>query len=281
MSVKFVTDSASDILPQEAQALGISLIPLKVVFGEETYEDGATLSHEEFFRKLTSGNVLPTTCQAAPATFAECFEKLTANGDTVVTITLSSKLSGTYQSAMIAAADFPGQVYVVDGLNATIGQRILLQRGLQLAEQNLSAADIAGILEEEKHNIRLFAIVDTLEYLNKGGRISAATAIAGTLLSIKPAISVREGEVVMAGKARGIKQGNAMIRHLVEDQGGINYDKPIALVYSGLDDSLLRQFIDDSPELWNGKTDLPCHSLGCAIGTHVGPGAYGVAFFIR
>ena len=281
MGVKFVIDSASDILPQEAAALGVAHVPLKVVFGTDVYEDGTELSHEEFFRKLTSGKELPTTCQASPADFADHFESLVAAGDTVVAVTISSKLSGTYQSAMIAASDYPGKVFVVDSLSAAIGERALLMLGLSLAEQGLSASQIAAALDEEKHNLRLFAVVDTLEYLKRGGRISAATAFAGTLLSIKPIITLRGGEVAMAGKARGTRQGNAMLKQLVQEQGGINFTKPLALVYSGLEDTLLQQFISDTPELWQGNTDLPCCSLGCAIGTHVGPGAYGVAFFTK
>ena len=261
MSVKFIIDSASDVLPEEAKALGVTHLPLKVVFGGETYDDAIDLSHREFFEKLGASRELPTTCQIAPAAFADSYEPLVAAGHSVVVITISSKLSGTYQSAVIAAADYPGRVFVVDSLSATIGEQI------------------AGILDEEKSRIRVMAMIDTLEYLKKGGRISAATALAGTVLSIKPAIEVRDGEVAMAGKARGTRQGNVLLRELIGKYGGVNYNKPYALVYSGLNDDLLRKFIAEYPDLWQGRTELPIHSLGCAIGTHVGPGAYGIAFF--
>ena len=279
MRVKFIIDSASDVLPEEAKTMGVCHIPLKVVFGDETYDDAVDLSHKAFFEKLVASKKLPTTCQITPTAFAERYAQLTADGSEVVAITISSKLSGTYQSAMIAAADFPGRIHVVDSLSATIGERILLQRGLELAEQGCSAAEIAGILDEEKKQVRIFAMVDTLEYLKKGGRISAATAAAGTLLSIKPAIAVCDGEVVMAGKARGNHQGNLLLEKLILEHGGVNFSKPVALVYSGLNDDLLQKFIAECPDLWGGRTELPCYSLGCAIGTHVGPGAYGVAFF--
>lgn len=279
MSVKFIIDSASDVLPEEAKALGVTHLPLKVVFGGETYDDAIDLSHREFFEKLGASRELPTTCQIAPAAFADSYEPLVAAGHSVVVITISSKLSGTYQSAMIAAADYPGRVFVVDSLSATIGERILLMRGLELAQQGLDAEQIAGILDEEKSRIRVMAMIDTLEYLKKGGRISAATALAGTVLSLKPAIEVRDGEVAMAGKARGTRQGNVLLRELIGKYGGVNYNKPYALVYSGLNDDLLRKFIAEYPDLWQGRTELPIHSLGCAIGTHVGPGAYGIAFF--
>ena len=202
-----------------------------------------------------------------------------AEGHTVVIITVSSKLSGTYQSAAIAASDYPGQVFVVDSLSAAIGQRILLLRGLQLAAQGMDAREIVAALDEEKLNIRVMAMIDTLEYLKKGGRVSAATALAGTVLSIKPAIEIKDGLVAMAGKARGTRQGNVLLRELIAKYGGVNFSKPVALVYSGTSDELLQKFIAEGGELWQGRTDLPVCSLGSAIGTHVGPGAYGIAFF--
>lgn len=279
MPIQFVIDSASDILPEEAARMGITVLPLTVTFGETTYRDSVDLSHREFFEKLAACRDLPTTSQLPPADFADCFEQLTAAGQDVVVITVSSKLSGTYQSATIAAADYPGRVFVVDSLSAAIGQRILLLRGLELAEEGLSAGQIAERLDEEKARIRVMAVIDTLEYLKKGGRISAATALAGTVLSMKPAIEICEGTVSMAGKARGSRQGNLLLRQLMDKYGGANLDEPYALVYSGLNDSHLQKFIAEQSDLWPEQENLPIHSLGCVIGTHVGPGAYGIAFF--
>lgn len=279
MSVKFIIDSASDILPQEAQAMGVTHLPLQVMFGTETYNDGVDLTHKEFYEKLTESKELPTTSQITPAAFEDCYSKLTADGDSVVVITISSKLSGTYQSAVIAAEDYQGKVFVVDSLSAAVGERILLMRGLELAKQGLSAQQIANALDEEKQKIRVMAVLDTLEYLKKGGRISATVALAGSLLSIKPAVQVKDGQVVMAGTARGTKKGNQLLKQLIGQCGGINFHKPAAFIYSGLNDDLLQAFIADCPELWQGRTDIGAHNLGCAIGTHVGPGAYGIAFF--
>ena len=279
MSVKFVIDSASDILPAEAAELGVTVLPLTVTFGTDVYYDGVDLTHREFFEKLAQSATLPTTSQIPPAQFADCCEALVAEGHTVVIITVSSRLSGTYQSAAIAASDYPGQVFVVDSLSAAIGQRILLLRGLQLAAQGMDAREIVAALDEEKLNIRVMAMIDTLEYLKKGGRVAAATALAGTVLSIKPAIEIKDGLVAMAGKARGTRQGNVLLRELIAKYGGVNFSKPVALVYSGTSDELLQKFIAEGGELWQGRTDLPVCSLGSAIGTHVGPGAYGIAFF--
>jgi len=279
MPIQFVIDSASDILPEEAARMGITVLPLTVTFGETTYRDSVDLSHREFFEKLAACRDLPTTSQLPPADFADCFEQLTAAGQDVVVITVSSKLSGTHQSATIAAADYPGRVFVVDSLSAAIGQRVLLLRGLELAGEGLSAGQIAERLDEEKARIRVMAVIDTLEYLKKGGRISAATALAGTVLSMKPAIEICEGTVSMAGKARGSRQGNLLLRQLMDKYGGANLDEPYALVYSGLNDEHLQKFLAEQTDLWPEQENLPIHSLGCVIGTHVGPGAYGIAFF--
>lgn len=280
MAVRFIIDSASDILPAEAKAHGMIHLPLKVVFGQTEYADAVDLSHREFYEKLIESDELPTTCQIPPADFSRAYEQVAKAGDTAVVVTLSSKFSGTYQSAVIAAEDYPDRIFVVDSENASLGERILIQRGVELRDQGASAQEIARVLDAEKHKIRLMALLDTLEYLKKGGRISAATALAGSLLSIKPVIAVENGEVVMAGKARGSRQGNNLLRELVLKCGGINFDKPYCLAYSGLSDALLQKYIADCGELWQGHTEqLPIATIGCTIGTHVGPGGIAVAFF--
>ena len=279
MSVKFVIDSASDLLPADARALEVICLPLKVIFGEQVYEDGVDLTHGGFYEMLEGSRELPSTSQISPAEFADCFGALVAQGHSVVAVTLSSRLSGTYQSACIAAGEYPGQVFVVDSLNATVGERILLERGLVMAEQGMEAKEIAAALDEEKKDIRLIAIVDTLEYLKKGGRISAAAAVAGTMLSVKPVIQVRDGCVAVTGKARGHKQAAKMLWQQLEETGGIDTDRPCALVYSGADAARARDFLEDYGDLL--PADIPVYTLGCTIGTHVGPGAYGIAYFVK
>ena len=282
MAVQFVIDSGSDILPQEAKVQGIVHLPLKVLFGETEYLDAVNLSHREFYEKLVESDQMPTTCQVPPAEFEDAYEKIVAAGDTAVVVTVSGKLSGTYQSAVIAAEAYADKVFVVDSENVSLGQRILVQQGLRYRDEGLSAADIAARLEEDKKKIRVLALLDTLEYLKKGGRISAATALAGSLLSIKPVVTVDNGAVVMAGKARGSRQGNNLLREMVKSCGGIDFDRPLCLAYSGLSDVMLRKYIDDSEELWQGHADsLQIATVGCAIGTHAGPGAVAVAFFMR
>lgn len=280
MAVKLIVDSGADILPAECEKLGIIHLPLKVFFGETEYADAVDLSHREFYEKLVESDTVPTTSQISPGEFSEAMERVVSAGDTAVVVTISGKLSGTYQSAVIAASEFPDSVFVVDSENVSLGIRILVEYGLSLLKQGYTAQQIAAELDAQKKHVQLIALLDTLEYLKKGGRISSAVALAGSLLSIKPVISAREGEIVMVGKARGSRQGNNLLRQLVEKSGGINYEKPVCLAYSGLSDVLLQKYISDSAELWEGKTEnLPIATIGCTIGTHAGPGAIALAYF--
>lgn len=282
MAIRIITDSASDLSQAEARQWNVEVLPLKTMFGTEEYLDGVTLDHKGFFQKLIESDILPTTSQLSPFTYAERFKEAAEAGDFVVCVCLSSKLSGCYQSACIAAEEYPDTVKIVDSENVCIGQRILIQLALSLRDEGHSAEEIATVLEREKKKIRLVALLDTLEYLKKGGRISSAVALAGTILSIKPVVAVLDGEVVMLGKARGSKNGNNMLMTMVEKEGGINFDRPYALAYSGLSDELLQKYIEDSATLYQGKTSfLPISSIGSTIGTHVGPGAIAAAFFVN
>ena len=280
MKIRIVTDSGSDLLEPHSPA--VTVLPLTITFDGESFLDGVDLDHHRFYEKLIEGEDLPTTSQIAPAQFEDTFRAAVEAGETVVAVTLSAKLSGTYQSACIAAEEFPDRVFVVDSENATIGQRILVERGLELMEQGLDAAAIAAQLDREKKDIRLVALLDTLEYLKRGGRISSSIAMVGGLLSIKPVVAVRDGEVVLLGKARGSKNGNNLLVQEIGKTNGVDFGRPYHLGYTGLDDSLLQKYVTDSATLWKGHTeDLPVCTVGGAIGTHVGPGAVAVAFFQR
>lgn len=280
MAIRFIVDSASDILPSEAETLGIIHLPLTVMFGDTSYRDAVDLTHQEFYEKLIESDELPKTSQINPGLFEDAYKEVTEAGDTAIVITVSGKLSGTYQSAIIASEDYEGKVFVIDSETVCVGERLLVLRGLELCHEGLSAEEIVEKLNEEKKQIRVLALLDTLEYLKKGGRISAAIAFAGILLSIKPVITVADGEVALVGKARGSKQGNNLLRELASKGNGINFEKPYALAYSGLSDKLLKKYIADSTELYADHTDeLPVTTVGCVIGTHVGPGAVAVAFF--
>lgn len=282
MAVKLVIDSASDISRKEAQELGIHMLSMSILFGSRTYMDGVDLSGTEFFEKLIESDELPTTSQINMFQFQECFSELTSDGSEVVAITLSSKLSGTYAGAVSAAGSFPGKVFVVDSLNASLGERILIQYAVRLLREGASAEKLVEKLEEARGRIKLMALLGTLEYLQKGGRISAVTAVSGAILQIKPVIAVMDGEVKMIGKAMGSKKGNNLLMQLIEKSGGIDFEMPYATAYSGMDDSLLQKYLKDSAGLWESERDhIPSYCIGSTIGTHIGPGAIAVAFFAK
>ena len=280
MSIQIITDSASDIV--STQRTDLRVLPIHICFGDTEYLDGVNLTHQDFYNKLVESDSMPTTSQISPAEFTDVFQTVQDAGDTAVVITMSSKLSGTYQSAVIAAQDFPGTIYVVDSKNATLGQRALVEYALQLKQQGLDAPAIAETLDREKNFIRLVALVDTLEYLKRGGRISKTAAIAGTMLSVKPVLAIKDGEVVILGKARGSKQGNNLLVQSIQKSGGVDFDRPFFLGYTGLSDALLQKYIRDSAALWEDAVDhLPVSTIGGTIGTHAGPGAIAVAFFAK
>ncbi|MDE7379836.1 MAG: DegV family protein, partial [Clostridia bacterium] len=275
--IKILVDSASDVEKAEADNLGIYLIPMKVRFGDVEYSDGINLSHSEFFEKLVASDALPQTSQINEFAWEESFKELTADGSEVIAITISSKLSGTYSCAVEAAKKFGGKVFVVDSIEACIGERILLQYAIRLVKQGKTAEEIVAELNDKKNKINLIAVLDTLKYLRKGGRISSVAAIAGEMLSIKPVISIVDGEIKLLGKAIGSKKSNNLLNQLVEKCGGIDFDMPYALAYSGLSDEFLQKYLKDSEHLWKGKTEnIPSYMIGSTIGTHVGPNAIAV-----
>ena len=260
--VHIITDSASDLAAGEFP--DVSVVPLTISFGNDSFEDGVNLTHRQFYEKLVESDELPRTSQATPFAFTQVLaEKLGQPGeggtDEAVIITLSAKLSGTYDSALAAAEPWGARVHVVDSTNVTVGEKALVA-----------------------YAIRLVALLDTLEYLQKGGRISKTVAIAGGMLSIKPVISIQDGLVVMLGKARGSKKGNNLLIQQVQNAGGIDFSLPFFLGYTGLGDELIKKYIEDSRAVWEeGVDEVRYSTVGGTIGTHVGPGAIALAFFAQ
>lgn len=277
MKTRIIVDSTADLSDELKTKVGV--VPLTVHFGEEEYIDGVTIDHKTFYEKLVESDELPTTSQATPDSFIKEFQKIKENGDSAVVITISSKLSGTYQSAVIAAEDFDS-IYIVDSGSAAIGSGILAEMALKLADEGMNAREIAETLNKEKEKIVIIALLDTLEYLKKGGRISKSVAFAGAVLNIKPVISVEGGEITVLGKARGSKMGNNLLVQEIEKVGGVDFEKPVLLGFSGLSDALLLKYIEDSKYLWEkGLKDIRYTAIGSVIGTHAGPGAIAAAFF--
>ena len=276
MSVRIVCDSTCDLLP--ALKARVDLVHLTVYFGEEEYIDGVDLTAQAFYEKLAASDVMPSTSQASPFAFGEAFEAAVNAGDEVVCIAVSSGLSGTYQSAVIAAGDFPGKVWVVDSQNIALSEAILVEYALRLVDEGKSAAEIAQELTEVREKVHLFAVVDTLEYLQRGGRVSKAVAIAGGMLSIKPIIGIVDGKVAMIGKARGNKAANRQMNQEIEKLG-IDLTKPMLVGYTGVDDSLLQKYMTECGDFWPEGT--PSSIVSGVVGTHAGPGAVAVAFFAK
>jgi DegV family protein with EDD domain len=261
--IRFITDSASDMNHSRED---VTILPLHIRFGDDEYADGVTISHREFYEKLIECDTLPTTSLVSPAVFEDAYEQAVSAGETVIVITISGKLSGTCQSARIAAEDYEGKVFVVDSMNATIGERILVEYGLQLKDQGKSAEEIVSILEKEKSKIHTMGLLDTLEYLKKGGRISSTVAFIGGALAIKPVVAVSDGEIIMLGKARGSKNGSNFLIREIEKADGVDFSRPFCLGYTGLSDELLQKYIHDSEHLWKDYAkELPISTLGARI----------------
>ena len=280
MSVRIITDSASDMSPAEHPALAV--LPLSVTFGTDVYMDGVDIDHQRFYEMLVERDELPKTGQVNPYAFSQAIAEAREAGDEAVIITVGAKLSGTNQSARTALAEAPGgDVYVVDSNNVTLGERVLVEYALRLVDEGQGAAQIAAAVEAVRDRVVVIGLLETLEYLVRGGRLSAAAGAVGTLLNVKPVVAAEDGLIVQLGKARGSKNGRNLLNQKVEKAGGIDFSMPLALGYTGLSDAVLKKYIEDSAALWAGHTEgeLPVHTIGATIGTHVGPGAVAVAFF--
>lgn len=237
------------------------------------------MTGQRFYERLVECDELPRTSQANPTAFQKVFEEVTQAGEEAVVITLSSELSGTCQSACLAAQDYD-HIYVVDSKNAAIGSGILTEYAIECAKKGMGAKEIAEELERKKEDVCLIALLDTLEYLKKGGRISKTVAFAGGVLNIKPVVTIQDGKVEVIGKARGSRQGNNLLIEKIQESGGIDFDMPILLGYTGLSDALLKKYIEDSRDLWQEQAESLDSTLVCSvIGTHVGPGVVAAAFF--
>ncbi len=278
MALRIITDSTSDISQKEAKQKGIIVVPLHNIFASQEYLDGVTITTEEFYEKLASAEELPTTSQPSPEEFLTHFQECKEAGESVIVLTISSKLSGTYQSAVIAKdlCEYE-DIHIIDSATATIGLYCLIEYALQLSKQGLAVEEIVSKVEEMKQKVTIFALLDTLKYLKKGGRLSATAALAGTLLNIKPIVSVKDGVVDVAGKARGFNGAVKKVVELVEGSGGINPNLPSCIGYTGKQ-SGVEDFAAYVKDIYKTHS-FSMAAMGSTIGVHAGPGACVVAFF--
>ena len=281
MSVKIIADSASEVSQETAKEWGITILPLKIRFGNEEFLDGVTLTNKRFYEMLIESDELPKTSQISPADYEEAFKKAFEEGnDEVVCLTISSGVSGCVQSANIAASEFDGKVHVVDSMQFCISYYILVEYAKRLRDEGKSAEEIANEIIRVREKSTVLSVFDTLEYLKAGGRLSSASAFVGEILSIKPVITITNGVVEVIGKARGSKKGNNMLISKVKELGGIEYSMPACVGYTGLSDALLLKYLEDSKELYDGDiAEIKRISVGATVGTYAGPGAIAVAFF--
>ncbi|MBQ3078503.1 MAG: DegV family protein [Clostridia bacterium] len=277
MQTRIITDSSCD-MPVSLRKQ-IASVPLTLTFADTEYIDEVTLSKQKFYEMLIESDVLPKTSQASPDAFSKVFSSVQREGGQAVVITVGSSFSGTNQSANIAAKDYK-DIYIVDSESVSIGCGILAEYALGLAKSGMEAWEIKAILDSVKKRLVIIALLDTLEYLKKGGRISKTAAFAGGLLGIKPVISMVQGEIRILGKARGSKHGNNLLVQEIEKTGGVDFNMPVLLGYTGISDALLMKYIRDSESLFSEKGEAPDTTIiGSIIGTHAGPGAIAAAFF--
>jgi DegV family protein with EDD domain len=280
MSVRIATDSASDISQERAKEWGIEVIPLKVRFGEEEFLDGVTLTGRDFYKKLVETDEIPKTSQISPYEYSAIFREAEEAGDELIFFSLSSGVSGSYQSACLAATEYSDNIHVIDTKQFCISEFIIVQRAVQMRDQGMGAKEIVAAISKEMKKAHVIAVFDTLEYLKLGGRLSAAAAFAGSMLMIKPVITIENGEVKVIGKARGSRNSHNMLMEFVRNNGGIDFDRPICLAYSGFSDDILKKYVEDSKSLYEGNEEkLQYATVGATIGTYSGPGAIALAYF--
>ena len=277
--IRILTDSASDILPAEAEQLDVTAIPLNVTLEDGTVlRDGVDMTPSAYYEILAGCRKLPTTSQPSPELFENFFLEAAAAGDEVISIFLSHALSGTYQCAKLAA-DMANvdNVLFVDSGHVCLSEALLVRLAVQLRDSGKTAGQIAAILEHAKEHLHLVAAIDDLKYLRKGGRLPAAVAVAGGMLGIKPLITIQDGKVAMAGKARGLPGAYVALFKKIEEMGGISPAFPALAGYtvSPREVTPIQTYLRDNLQ----QEDLLVRQIGCVIGTHAGPGAFGIAFF--
>lgn len=278
--IRIITDSAADLTAQELAQPGVYVVPMSITFEDgSSVEDDGRMTKDEFFQRLASDSKLPRTSQPSPAAFVDAFTDAELAGEEVIVITVAQKLSGTFQCATLAAGDVDTPIYVVDSETATQGEALLVREALRLRDMGLSAEQIVDVLERFKKRVRIVAVVDSLKHLQKGGRISAAVAIVGGALGIKPVIALYDSVVKLAGKGRGRPGALVAMFKQLDELGGIDPNYPCTVLYSDEKQMAgpVHHYLTQNLKLSGVRT---CQ-IGATIGTHVGPRAAGVVFVTK
>ena len=276
--VRIITDSASDFEPDEIAKLSLYSVPLSVSFGDATYQENVNLSKKMFYHLLEREPHMPRTSQPSPQAFLSVLQEVKEAGDQAVVITMSSALSGTYQGAVLAknTLDFE-ECFVVDSLTATAGERLLVETALNLRSEGKTAAEIAEALEALRTQVSLYACMDTLKYLRKGGRLSGATYLVGSMMNIKPILHVSpDGRAEIPAKVRGVRKGmHYLINKLKSEKVDSAY--PLYIVYTGSQENGVML----AAELQKQGFSIPPQRIvpvGAVVGAHIGPNAFGIVY---
>ncbi len=279
MAVRIVTDSTADLTAQEKQDFGVSIVPLGYTFGEQSYKQGVDLTIPEYYQKLRTSKELPTTTQANPDAFAQVYAPFVAAGDEIVVITISSAISGTYQSAMLAAREFSNaNIVLVDTQSAAMGAYILVHEAVRLRDLGKSAVEIGVALTALRARIAFYAIIGDLTYLVKGGRLSGIGGKIGGLLNIKPIVTIGDGLVKMADKQRGMKKAYDWLAQQVHADG-VDPAYPVCLAHSDAPElpPQLREVIEADL----AGCEVQTRMVGEIIGTHAGPGCVALSYITK
>ncbi|MFN8471740.1 MAG: DegV family protein [Anaerolineae bacterium] len=276
MAVHVVADSASDIPPVVAEMLGITQVPVLVQLGNETFRDRVDLQPSEFYERVVNSKIAPKTAANAPGVYTEAYEHLTADGDSVLSITVAASLSGIYNSARIGAQEFGDKVVVVDSTSASMGEGLIAIQAARAAEKGASLAELNELCQQLAPKTHVWAALNTLEFLHRGGRLSATQAFVGSLLQVKPILDVYSSNVTVVERIRTMRKAIDKLVELVKTAGPAS---EMCILYSGskdLADEVRARLADDFP-----ANKVFIAEAGPSIGTHAGPGAVGVAAILK
>jgi DegV family protein with EDD domain len=274
LAIKVVTDSGSDIPHEVAKKLGITVVPVYIYFGDKAYKDGVDIGPDELYKRLVEGPIYPTTTQPMPADFAKAYGELSKDADAIVSIHLPTKVSGTYNAALqgVEAAKPKCEVHVVDSFSVSVGLGIIAMAAARVAK---AGGNLAEVLEETKKAIsqtQIRALLDTLQYLLKGGRITKTKALVGALLNVKPILTMREGEMVQAGMARSYAKGIEQLFEFVKSHPNL---QEVAISHTTVPEEAMAlkkriaSIIDEER--------IQMSRVGAGLGVHGGPGTLLVA----
>lgn len=275
-----VTDTASDILEDEARAMGVRLAPLDIRFGSVSCARNTREGFDEFYRLLDSLDVFPTTSQPTPECYLRVFEEAKRLDEDVLAIALTSTISGTAESARMAAklADYEGRTAVVDSKQAIVSQRIVVERAVRLRDEGKSLAEVVEDIEKFRDRIQICGILDTLTYLQKGGRIPQPLALLGNALKIKPIVAIEDGVLTSPAKARGANAAKKAIWKRLSS-ADLDPEWPVYFIYSS-DRSAAESFERETREnIGIDRTEIV--QIGGVVGAHLGPGCFGFCYVER